>query len=198
VAGSDRFVLESQCQHPVVESLKFLTDALDEIDTILPNVPPEESSYLDREDRSINTLKKTDQPAAQARFSGLVRRRLYWAWKARRELADAMISVDYITGAHRKHDPPGSGLVLPPYMGYWRKGPDTLATMINAIQYMNFAAGNLREFLMSEDYRQDKLLTAQETQRIWMDLFSLDDDLRVAMQCQLAHIVLDKREDQQR
>lgn len=182
-------MLEQHCQHSVDQSLQFLTAALDQIDAILPTVPPEEIHDLDHEERSIRALG--DGKGTEERRTALENRRMYRLWKARRDLADAMTSVDQVTGNKRKREG-GSGFVLPPSVIYDRPGANRLATMLNASVDIDYAAGSLRELLISQAYRQNSLLTKAQVAQLYAQTLQLSVDLRDAMQCQFAHVVLDK------
>jgi len=184
----------------ISDSMRLLHKSLDYLDTALPNVTPEETSYLDREDKAVSALyqeestsKSQNHAASTARYPALQNRRLYRAWMARKALSNAILSVQAINdleGALKTDMKNPAPTVLPSNL-FRREKADTLYRMQSALYNLSDAQGSLREFILSEAYRPQSVLTGDQPLKVAGSAYGAMNYLAQAMHCQLAHLVLD-------
>jgi len=62
-AALDKGAMAGLCMHTAQESVDRVRKDLDYIDTVLPNVPPEESEYLQRENDAVDKLYRAEEAA---------------------------------------------------------------------------------------------------------------------------------------
>jgi hypothetical protein len=182
-----------------LEFVDVVRKELDYFDTVLPNVTPEETDYLQREQKAVQkqyqdeVAAKRPHAPSDARMTALANRRLYRVWLARKDLADAITSVNGI------YDPKTATqlwsdqrtTVMPLTNLFRRDQPDTLNRMLRAAYYVDQAVGTLRDFYDFETYQRVPLLSPEQNQKFYALMLMVSNDLRDAMQCQLAHVVLD-------
>jgi hypothetical protein len=115
-------------------------------------------------------------------------------WAARQDLAEAIASVSGIYNPQQayKEWTDGKTTVSPPVNIFGREQADTLNRMLRASYYIDKSAGTLRDLLMVEQFRRGQVLTIDQFQGLYGRVILLSFDLQQAMQCQLAHVVLDQ------
>jgi hypothetical protein len=193
-AALDKGAMAGLCMHTAQESVDRVRKDLDYIDTVLPNVPPEESEYLQRENDAVDKLYRAEEAAkasngpSSARWSALTKRPLFNVWKARKDLAKAITSVDgiYDPQKARKEWEDAKTTVSPARVSFRREQPDTLLRMLDAANYVESAVVSLHEMPAPSGFAADQYLT------FIFRVSSVSGSLRWAMKCQLAHVVFDQ------
>lgn len=199
-AELDKAAMEGLCHVSISDSMRYLHTSLAYIDTALPNLTPEEASYLEREDRAADVLyqeestsKNASHAASSARYMALQNRRLYRLWLARKALSRAILSaqaIDDEKGASKEFMEHPPATVLPTDL-FRREKADALYRMQSALYNLSDAQGSLREFMLSEAYRPASALTGDQGQKVAASAYLVMTYLTQAMNCQLAHLVLD-------
>jgi hypothetical protein len=171
------------------ESLSYVTRALSYLSINVPSVPPEETAYLERGSKAVSEISqqeysaKGDHTASNRRWNTLLNRRLYYAWQAHKGLADAAKLIDNVDSNSD-----------PPWDPYGSVEANRMYRMLNAVRAVDEAAVSVQKFLDHEAYRTDSLLTQAQYDGISMSAnLNLSYNLQRAMQCQFAHLMLDKK-----
>jgi hypothetical protein len=192
----DKDAMEGLCHVSAEDYIDTLRRGLDYVDTVLPNVPPEEAVYLAREREAVSRLSdietkdKASHAPSNRRMDALSHRPMYYLWGARKDLADAVTSADGIYDPARVNQ---AFVDRKTKVNLWdpfrRPKVDTLYRMLSASQYLDSAVRSLQEFDSNGGYRL--FGSEQEYQRFYGATLLLQFDLKMAMGCQLAHVVLD-------
>jgi hypothetical protein len=197
----NKAVLEGYCHTSAAQDVKDVQGILSAIDSTLPNIPPEESAYLKKESKDIDqafsdeSVTKSSHVRSDTRMTLLMNRRLYRVWLVRKDLPDA---IDYVRGIYgweslRKEllESPAKLPGYPVMPAFRRERADLLLRMISAIDQVSRVNVRLNELLTAEEYHTDHLLTDEQIGTLSATSSAMIAYLQFAMECELAHVVLD-------
>lgn len=190
----DDFARKISCgaEHHGPPDTTQLNIALMELDRLLPNIPPEEAAYLQREDAAL--LPQPSSAVMNARYAALVSRPLYYAWKARRAFDRANIATkavydpDHIPAADLQ-DMQTLGVQIVPNP-FRDERADRIYRLIVSVAPIADAAEAIRNFLGSN---ANQLMTDQQRSDVKLKAFALSYFLQNALSCHFATYVLDRK-----
>lgn len=172
-----------------------LNTAFVELDRQLPNIPPEEADYLQREDTAL--LPQPASATKMSRYAALVSRPLYYAWKARRAFDRANIAVKAVYDPD--HIPSGDwgslqtlGVQLVPNPLRDEKA-DRIYRFIVSVAPVADAAAEITDFLNRDAWNANHLMTEQQRADVRLKIFAVPHYLEATLSCHFVSYVLDRR-----
>jgi hypothetical protein len=171
---------DTRCKSFDDSALQKFAGILDFASTVLPNVPPEESKYLQAETDAAYKLQPTNEAQSNARYAGLEKRPLYQVWVVRRSLTAAQDSIAAITN----NDSSASAI--------YKKSPEAekLNRALRAETYaVNYSRAMTRFLTLQERSPNGVMLTADQYSGLWGGVYSLPEDIGYYMDCKLAKVM---------
>lgn len=166
------------CKEPANEWMSKTRVALQIIDTNLPNIPPEERAYLDRENNAMAALAPGDALAAGRRMQALESRPLYGAWQVR-------IALDQSTQAvNRTYEKDGMGVAF-----YDAEDANVLHRMMTLSTFLGSLSAAIDKYLDQESSMVSMPSGLSRPQFANLLQASGNLNLEFAMQCQLATVL---------
>jgi len=194
--GSDTRI-ESLCAAANDDLLGAIKSTLVFIGGTLPNIPPEEETYLAAEAQATNALAPGAEQSPEAtelrhrRQNKLAQRRLYYVWMVRRDLPEALLGLDFIVSDPAARMKAWFADKAPQfYFGIeWFSEPEAekLQLAIDEKRVLDKISRNLFELLIREEaHRADPILTVEQHSRLYGTNLLLSDDILRYMSCKLA------------
>jgi hypothetical protein len=166
------------CKESPRDTITKIKAALEVIDTNIPNIPPEERKFIERENNAMVSSATHDQQAMVKHMTALESRPLYAAWEVRVQLEYAQSKVDEVFKE--------AGMAV---FFYDRENANvlhrmmTLATFVASVDSaVNKYLGHVADELVPELTRPQLISVTQASA-------GLGFDIERAMQCQLASVL---------
>jgi hypothetical protein len=190
--------ISAACKSADDASVMGIGQSLAHIGSVLPNVSPEESKYLEAESASVqlayseeNAARRNHQVSGR-RYADLISRPFYYLWKVRQNLQLAVEMTDAIVDAHARTKFEGWGYDLKKNVGFPVipfKNADAikLAWAIDSVSSLAAFAMSVSVFVTREEFRSgNELLTEGQRADVSSESELLAIRLQNFMTCKLA------------
>jgi hypothetical protein len=173
---------KTYCRNFDYDEEKALAELLEEVrrfERLIPNVPPEEESYLSREYDAI-MVNFEDKRQRRERFGFVSSRPWYRVWSVRRDINKVEVALKKVI-----ETPKGWGT------DYESKEAEKLRQAIAASDVVAHYVSGVGEFLSNAELGKVKVvsLSGEQIQRFSFHTYILPSTLSMYMQCKLAKIM---------
>ena len=170
---------------------------LADIDSSLPNIPPEEEKYLAAESAAtdklyqIESVKKISHSVTNARFHKLENRRLYFVWNVKLDLKKVIAAVDFILcdhdSAYKLWLDGNAPSNWSPIKIYENPEATKLERAAGSLYSISNLQMSLREFLIREEaHGADPLLSSEQYNKLQGQHLAPMTDMAFYIKCKLA------------
>ncbi len=196
IALDKESMVKTRCQSSDDSRIDFWVKKLESIDQLLPNIPPEETKYLELEyalAMRIGMEESKDKipglPRSSKMLNSLSNRPLYKVWELRKVLVSTREEVDKIL-AKRTQSKESN---VDPNTHYPKDDEaEKLYRAINASYQLAVFSRAVEVFSNSHDQSTQPILTSEQLSSMHISSLLMPIEARLYMHCKLAKIIRDK------